>query len=234
MRRPYAASHALLRNVCCVPSVCPWTHARSTIVMHTSSPSDPLSPRPAPGLGLPRPVPSRAMPVPLHPLPGPCPTPLHTLCSMSGTFVLVIPGLLVGASWWGLVIVPLCGFAMHHAAQCVTCFVLDDKLLLTYRDVGEKALGSAGSYLVFALQMANCIFAAVICINLGADNLGILCRHYTALDLSPEQFLALATLCTLPFCFFRNLDNIGLVSLVGYLVSLFAVMCCVADVFIQV
>eukprot|EP00667_Euglena_gracilis_P007634 EG_transcript_7709 len=148
----------------------------------------------------------------------------NVLCAMIGAGAIGLPGTLAGASWYGLAVILVIGAIMQVSGQCMTRCVLDDPELITFRDLGEKAFGLVGQLTVLTLQIINCVGTAILFLVLAADNAELLLADFVGPH-PKSTYLWGAALASLPFCFLRNLDEIGWVSLAGLTSSLLALLC---------
>ena len=80
-----------------------------------------------------------------------------------------------------------------------------------------------------ALQVINCVGTGILFVVLAADNMHLVLAQVLP-SVSTEAWLTLSAVLALPFCFFRNLDDIGMVSFLGLTSSLLALGCIILNI----
>nr|GLL40358.1 vacuolar amino acid transporter 1-like [Ipomoea trifida] len=153
------------------------------------------------------------------------------LNTFSGVGILSVPYALSEGGWLCLMIMVLVAISCCYTGLLLQkCMDSSQRINTTYPDIGERAFGNKGRWLISTFMYLELYFVSVEFLILEGDNLQKLFPnanvHLGQLKLGPKQaFVLLVALVILPTTWLRNLGLLAYVSAGGVLASLLLVCC---------
>ena len=103
-------------------------------------------------------------------------------------------------------------------------------MLNTYGDIGTKAAGRWGRYVVIGSQVGTCVGAGILYIVLAGSNINqVIKANAPNINIAESAWIAVAGALVLPMSYFKTMHELAIMSLFGVLTSVITVIVTVIE-----
>ena len=156
----------------------------------------------------------------------------NVVCCIVGAGVLGIPYAIAKIGWAGAPLVLICGVWGAYTGILLGRCTVYDPSLKTYGDIGMKAMGWWGKFIVVACQVGTCVGAGILYIVLAGQNF-----HQLFENLVPQMgvsvWMVISGVLALPLTYFKTMHELAIMSLFGVLTSVLTVIVVIIETFIN-
>ncbi|KAJ9086678.1 hypothetical protein DSO57_1001469 [Entomophthora muscae] len=150
----------------------------------------------------------------------------NVVCIIAGTGTLNLPEAIGKSGWVGIVLILVSAvFALYSGNLLIECLYATEDRMETFPDVGEAAFGRAGRIVVQVFSYALMLGVAavfIMLIALGGQNLG---PRLFGVALADQHWVMISGLLVMiPYVLFRNMREVGFLSIFGALATLVVIL----------